>query len=112
MLSGLGELTSLVSDHERTLATHSTLSSNPATLSSTQQQLSSLQSSVSSLQPRMEQLHTDVMSVKQAIARSRAGSARAHPDIQRLEKETDDLVSRWEHLNIQVNDRYGIDRLY
>lgn len=45
------------------------------------------------------------MTVKQLVSRSRPGIARSHPDVQRLEKDVDSVVSRWENLNIQTSDR-------
>ena len=67
--------------------------------------LQDLQEKVDRLQPGVSQLGQDMMAVKQLVARSRPGMARTHPDVQRLEKETDAVTTRWENLHIQATER-------
>ena len=57
------------------------------------------------MQSRMNMLNTDMMAVKQLVARSRPGLARQHPDVQRLEKDVDAITKRWDNLCAQVQDR-------
>ena len=65
----------------------------------------SLQSDVEACQPHVDRLNQDMMSVKQLVARTRPGVARTHPDVQRMEKEADDTIARWETLSVHLADR-------
>ncbi len=64
-----------------------------------------LESQVASMHPDVQQLTQDILAVKQLVARSRPGAVRSHPDVQRLEKEVDQTISRWENLSLQVAER-------
>ena len=64
-----------------------------------------IQSSLQSHQTRVDDLQRDMMTVKQIVVRSRPGLARTHPDVQRLERDVDNLTNRWESLRVQIADR-------
>lgn len=67
-----------------------------------------IQSSLQTHQIRVDDLERDMMTVKQIVVRSRPGLARTHPDVQRLEKDVDNLTNRWEGLCVQTSDRLVI----
>ena len=64
-----------------------------------------LASSLDQHQPRVEQLGSDTLRLKQLVARSRPGVVRQHADVQRIERDVEELVGRWEALTIQTQDR-------
>ena len=70
--------------------------------------LQELESHVASMHPDVQQLTSDVLAVKQLVARSRPGAVRSHPDVQRLEKEVDQTTSRWENLSLQIAERWDM----
>ena len=57
------------------------------------------------MRPSVQRLSTDLQSVQQLVARSRPGSVRTHPDVQKLEADVQDLVNRWQNLSSQLSDR-------
>jgi hypothetical protein len=61
--------------------------------------------SIQQNQSGIDGLQQDVMTLKQLVARTRPGLTRLHPDVQRLENNTDELITRWENLAIQTAER-------
>ncbi len=53
----------------------------------------------------VRRLGSQLAALQQLTARSRPGSMRAHPDLQRLEKDAAAVTGRWEALASQIADR-------
>jgi hypothetical protein len=100
-------LQELLTSYEQRLSTHSHLSSDASVLKQTCEQLQVLQTSLQQNQRCVDGLQQETSTLKQLVARTRPGMTHLHLDVQHLESDLEQLITRWENLVIQVTDRHS-----
>lgn len=105
VLNGLDELKQNISENERMLAYHDTITADMDTLQATRNQLRQLERSVASVHGSVNQINNDMMGVKQQVTRHRPVPLRSPTDVQFLENDVSNTTARYDNLAQQVKER-------
>ena len=64
---------------------------------------------MSQQQPRIDRINRDVNNLCSLVEKSRPGTTRHH-DLEAVEKEVNDLTSRWDKIKDQISERSVFQR--
>ncbi|XP_074641306.1 uncharacterized protein LOC141899052 [Tubulanus polymorphus] len=104
LLNGIDEATDLVTDYENTLLAQECMTSDPESLRQSISEYQELQSSLAPHQSLFDQLKEDLVAVHKFLEHGRPGEVN-HPDLDRVNKDVQQLHKRWQKIHNQIADR-------
>lgn len=103
-LTGIEEVTTVVTEFEMTLATYDSMPNDMDNLRKAHDDLMTLEAEIESKQGLIDQLQEDVKHVRPTVEKTRPNTVK-NPDVDRLEEDVNRLVKRWGNCCMQVVER-------
>ncbi|TRY61232.1 hypothetical protein TCAL_08459, partial [Tigriopus californicus] len=103
-LTGVEEVTTVVTDFEMKLSSYDSMPSDMDNLRKAHDELMTLEAEIESKQGLIDQLQDDVKQVRPAVEKTRPNTTK-NPDVDRLEEDVNRLTKRWSNCCMQVVER-------